>query len=461
MFRVLKGVDNEIFNAVDIEINGEKVAVEKCRVSAMPFNRVFPGYQRPIDQTEESGFLRIVADEPLNFVISGQIAPKRAVVRPLSKNVEIARDGKTLKFTVVEYGKYSLEIGDEHTSVAIFVCRPRDFQEYGTPTKYFGAGVHDAGKITLKSGDRVFIDENAVVKGTFFGENLSDVIIYGYGVMDGGNEERTSPDCYGKITNGCIKFYNCENVISDGFTAVDSAIWVVNFFACKNVKLNDVKIVGQWKYNCDGIDVVNSSNVEISDCFIRAFDDVITLKGILPYRDRSVSDITVKNCVLWCGWGRTLEIGLETLAEKYENITFENCDLIHNSAVALDVQSGDYAKISGVKFKDLRVEYQTSALPEIYQNSDDEKYGGYGKPYSPILIKISTWEYYLGEDFGDYDKELKIVRQNRAAVIDDIIFENITIYLEDGCLTPETIIDVKYPHRLGRVSFKNVITIKS
>ena len=44
-------------------VNGEEVPVYTCRISRIPFNRPFPGYQRPIDQTEEASFVNIVSDE--------------------------------------------------------------------------------------------------------------------------------------------------------------------------------------------------------------------------------------------------------------------------------------------------------------------------------------------------------------------------------------------------------------
>jgi len=39
-----------------LRVNGRAVPVYSCRVSAVPFNQVWPGYQRPVDQTELAGF---------------------------------------------------------------------------------------------------------------------------------------------------------------------------------------------------------------------------------------------------------------------------------------------------------------------------------------------------------------------------------------------------------------------
>lgn len=459
MFRVIESPEEgKSFDGISLFVNKKPVKAELCRVSALPFNTPWPGHQRPIGQSEEAGFIRIVSDEKIELEVRYKRGFQRAVVRPLSKNIRVSADGTKACFTLEREGQYVLELDDEHTALHIFVERPRDFSKYGTPTRVFGAGLHKAGKIVLRSGDRIFIDEGALVKGVLYGKGVKDVAVYGYGVIDGGEEVRLSPDCYGEETNGCLKFYESENLRIEGITLTDSAVWVCNLFACSDVVLDDIKIVGHWKYNCDGIDIVNSSRVEIRDSFIRAFDDVITLKGIVPYRHLPLEEISVKNCVLWCGWGRTLEIGLETLAEYYRGISFTDCDLIHNSAVAIDIQSGDYAEIYDIKYRNIRVEYQNSILPEQMENPIGSPYVGYGKPHAPTFIKICTWPYFLGSPFEKYDEELAAARVGRRAKIYDITFENVTAFVEEGGVLPETVINVEEPASLGKITFKNVNT---
>lgn len=403
--------------------------------------------------------LSILSDEPVEFVVDYD-GREGALVRPLHSGVTPrSKEGKT-SFTITQPGGYVLELPDEHACVHIFVDRPKDFSVYGTPTRYFGAGVHEVGKLTLQSGDRIFIDEGAYVKGVLFGQNVTDVKIYGYGRLDGGAEERKNSRCYEDDTNGCIKFYNSENVLIEGVMLTDSAVWVCNLFHCRNVKVDNVKIVGHWRYNTDGIDVVNSSSVVIENCFIRAFDDAITLKGIAYYPDAPITDITVKNCRLWCGWGRTLEIGLETVAEKYADIRFYDCDLIHNSAVALDIQSGDYAEICNVTYRNIRVEYSKSTTPEVMEIPLGAEYTGKGKLHVPTLIKICTQPYALeGEEYAEYAAKHEALRRGRYSFIHDILFDGITVYLEEGVPFPDILTDVVPPATLGKVTVKN-ITIK-
>ena len=448
-----------VYDTFQINVNGEAVQACLCRVSAMPFNIWWPGRQRSIEQTELAGVLSVVADEPITVTVSYDGAQGKPIVRPLHKNITAVCENGVTAFTIERAGDYVLEMPSEHECIHIFVDAPKDFSVYGTPTHYFGAGVHEVGKITLKSGDRVFIDENAYVKGVLYGKDVKDVKIYGYGRLDGGMEERKNSRCYEEDTNGCVKLYDCEDVLLEGITLSDSAVWVLNVFHSQNVVVENIKIVGHWRYNTDGIDVVNSSNVFIRNSFIRAFDDAITLKGIAYYAQSPIENIFVENCILWCGWGRTLEIGLETVAEKYENIHFSNCDLIHNSAVALDIQSGDYAEISNVSYRDIRVEYSKYTTPEVMENPLGVAYTGAGKLHLPTLIKVCTQPYALdGEEYSAYAALHEQLRQGRYAFMHDIAFENITVYLEDELAFPEIVIDVCPPAKLGKVRIKNIQT---
>ena len=55
-----------------VRVNDEPVPVYSCRVSAVPFNQVWPGYQRPLDQTELAGFAHWGMSGPVTVQIATQ-----------------------------------------------------------------------------------------------------------------------------------------------------------------------------------------------------------------------------------------------------------------------------------------------------------------------------------------------------------------------------------------------------
>ncbi len=425
-----KGED-KIFRYSDVKVslNGNGVDVIATRESAVPFNRVWPGRQRSLDQTELAGLVNFSADEPVKVKVevAGDRDFEKAVIRPLSKNIKPLVNGREVTFTLTELGQYVLELGTYHNLVYFFFDPVEDIPQPDEVEYFFGPGIHFPGVINLKSSDRVYIDRDAIVFGNILGINVKDVRIFGGGILNGGAENRIFGGFTENYTKSTLKFYNSDNIRIEGIIIQDSASWTTSCFACSNVFIDRVKVVGQWRYNTDGMDFCNTSHLRISNSFIRAFDDGIVLKGYdeMPFetipeirRGRIVDDVAVENCIVWSGWGRTLEVGIETCASEFKDILFENCDLVHNSATCLDVQNGNYAFIHDVTFRNIRVEYQAETLPEIIQKSDDDKYDAAGRMGVPKLLNVDNHRYggQTGK-FGDTS---------------DILFEDIQVFAEEG-----------------------------
>ena len=106
--------------------------------------------------------------------------------------------------------------------------------------------------------------------------------------------------------------------------------------------------------------------------------------GILP-----IEDVSVERCVIWTDWGRSLEIGAETATPYMRRIIFRDCDLIHTSIAAIDIQHGDNAMIEDILYEDIRVEMDGEQLrPQFQQNRDDAYIANTSGPYLPELFFI-------------------------------------------------------------------------
>lgn len=384
----------------EITVNGIPIIPEEIRVSAFPFNRVWPGKQRDIDQSEIAYMVRIIDDSPQFIRIESKTDFDSLAIRPLGKGIKAVREGNAVSFKLEEHGCYTVEFDGENHAIHLFFERKRDFAEYGTPTYSFGAGEHYPNLINLKSGDSVFIAEGAVVHGSLYGIDISDIKIYGYGVLDAGWEERREKN--GDVgwdgeadfapekvhTYGGVRFYRSKDITIDGITVIDPASYAISFFGSDDISINQVKVVGLWKYNNDGIDFFNCRRVKLSDSFVRSFDDSVCIKGITAFSYNNSEDILVENCVLSCNWGLTCEIGLATACEEIKNITFRNCDLIHNCNVCLDISNGQWANVHDVLFENINVEYSRFTKKPVYQNSDEQKYAQSDEIQFPLLARV-------------------------------------------------------------------------
>ena len=167
------------------------------------------------------------------------------------------------------------------------------------PVLPFGPGIHDPVVVKLKSHDRVFIDRDAFVLGSFQVDNAEDVKVYGYGIICGSRNRRVGDNCYREGMDGAVRIIDSKDVVFDGPTVLDSCCWCVSAFNSSNLEFAHIKVTAAWRYNTDGIDICNSQHVRIHDCFIHSFDDTIVLKGNFPEFDRKdpEEDIHVARCV--------------------------------------------------------------------------------------------------------------------------------------------------------------------
>ena len=358
--------------------DGQNVPVRRCRVSAVPLNQVWPGYQRPIDQTEEAAFANFDFDGEMTLRIVPARPFSSVTVKPASRGVIPTVEDGVITFTLPKTGMYTVELDGFHHALHLFTAAPKTF-DTDTNTLYYGPGIHDVGIVELEDGQTVYIDAGAVVYGGFRATGKKNVRILGRGVIDNSRIERGN--------GSCVFFDRCENITISGPTFVDASEWTVKFYACNHVLVEDVKLVGMWRYNADGVDFCNCHDVELRDSFLRNFDDCVVIKGLKPCDIQSVDDIRISRCVVWCDWGRALELGAETVADSFTNISFQDIDVIRTTHIAMDIQSGDRADVHGVVFDDIRVEYDTDGvLAPVYQSKDDQVYENPNPDYQPWFM---------------------------------------------------------------------------
>ena len=424
-------------------IDGREAEVRACRESRVPFNRTWPGRQRPLDQSERASYLALEAAGPVAMRVVPKSPVRKAVVRPLSRGIvpEAGKDG--ISFTCPGPGYYVLETRGAEKALHIFIEPPRDFSGRRGATYCFGPGMHMVGWVRLKSHDRVYVDRDAIVFGCFTGENVEDVKIFGHGVIDGRVCERVFEGCYTPLQPSCVRFHGSRKIEIDGPILMDSPNWALAFFGCEDVSVSHVKVVGQWRYNTDGIDICNSRRVTVGDSFVRSFDDTIAVKGVLPYRDLPVEDVTVERCVLWCGWGKTIEPGVETWASAFRRVRFSDCDIVRSSSSALNISAGGSAVMEDFLFEDIRVEMQTDNLPEVLQESDGQRYDPRVRKSFPMLVKVDNTRY--GKEDGP------------SGHIRNCLFRNVSVFAEEGVPPPQIKVMSLAPQNGAARPFEGVV----
>lgn len=397
-----------------LRVDGQAVPVYSCRVSAMPFNQVWPGYQRPIDQTELAGFAVWDMSGPVRVEVVSRRAVQSVVVRPAARSIRPTIDGDRISWTLDRPGPLVVEVNGMHHALHLFPSSPeQDVPAPDTPgVRYFGPGVHRPGQIELQSNESVYIAGGAVVYGSIQARGASKLRIAGRGILD------QSPFVRGEA-GGAVRLWDCSQVRIEGIVMRDPDVWCCSLFGCRDVTIDGVKLVGLWRYNADGIDVCNSQDVEVRNCFVRAFDDALVIKG-LQFREPSFDDRPVRNvrfhrCVVWCDWGRAMEIGAETCAPEIADVVFADCDIVRTTHIAMDIQHGDRAAVRNIRFENIRVEIDAwNPRPRMQRRRDEQYQAAPEDGYCPTLLEIVIRK-------NNYSKD------EQRGTVRDVVYQDITV----------------------------------
>ena len=82
----------------ELTVGGQKVPVYQCRVSAMPFNQLWAGYQRPLDQTEIASFAYWDMSAPVDVEVISHLPVKSVAIRPTARGIRAKVDQNRVAF---------------------------------------------------------------------------------------------------------------------------------------------------------------------------------------------------------------------------------------------------------------------------------------------------------------------------------------------------------------------------
>lgn len=158
-----------------------------------------------------------------------------------------------------------------------------------------------------------------------------------------------------------IIFSNCTNVTLEDFKCVDSPYWCFLIVHCDGVKVRGIDIDNNLNIpNSDGLDVISSSNVNISDCNISCGDDAMVLSGYKwHFGDpgfknilRPVRNINVNNCVLRSRSSAIRIGGWDQNPMSDMNLSNIN---IYDSNCGIGICIRDSAGLSNVNFTNINI----------------------------------------------------------------------------------------------------------
>ncbi|PLR25671.1 hypothetical protein SGCZBJ_10630 [Caulobacter zeae] len=296
-------------------------------------------------------------------------------VAPLSSVVKPQRQGSILHMTLTRPERFSLQFDDDRLrNLHIVAGAPPPARPTGADVVYFGPGFHTppAGldHFPVKSGQRVYMDGGAVLKGAFDLNGISDVKISGRGLLwDPGR---------------AIDLEKARDVEVSDLIIVNSdrkdAARVMNIRNSENVTFSQLTgfTSGKWS---DGINISTSRHVKVRDGYLRVSDDAVVVYAVAdcpicrqkaaqtgipdPNPPGDTFDIQVSNMRLWVDVAHALYIGHfgdNADPRTIRDVTFDNIDVANLDEDDPDWEgviaaySGDSTLIRDITFSNVRVD---------------------------------------------------------------------------------------------------------
>ena len=368
---------------------------------------------------------------------------KNCIVRPLSNATVMKREGTELSITLSKPENLSIEFdGDMYENLFVFSYIPDEDKPDTSSANmlYFGPGEHHSGLIELKSNQTLYIDSGAVVYGRIYAKDAENITVKGHGVLDGSEENHKDQRPYH------VFFEDCRNVRLENIIVRDSPAWCVVPMRCKDVFVSGIKQIS-YNWNSDGFDICSCDNVDISNVFVRNFDDNISLKSF----EGDCQNITFRDSVVWCDCAHNMLVGPEADLENgttFENVSFKNLTVLESSEYCetymgvMAIMCANRAVIKNISWDNIVVE-RASISKLINFQYVTEYAKELGQSVEGVSVKnVVSYEKYLPMTILGFDEEHRIKNVSLTSIVyvdkQENSSENLLInnFVEDITIVP-------------------------
>lgn len=361
----------EVLNKVyTVSVNGRNLPVYDARIGAADNVARFKAVDDLMNSekyfdTAAFGYFDMSSNATVAVSVNAPI--KTVKILPTSAGIRYTVVGRKVTFKVNKPQNLTIEINGEFVrSLHLFV----NSFEAALPNRrdtnviYFGPGIHYVSNLMIGNNKTVYVAGGAIIK-LFIGKNEkfgvepsglknyvprlfvngNHVKIRGRGIID-------AALC--PVHSANVVMLRGNDISMEGVIMRNSCGWTVPIRESSNVTIDNIKILG-YRANSDGIDICNSRQVTVKNCFIRSNDDLIVIKTFRG--EGEAKQILIKNCVLWNQLAHPLSVGAE-LREPVSDVLFTDCDIIHDQGRewSMRVFQSDGTLARNITFNNIRIE---------------------------------------------------------------------------------------------------------
>lgn len=245
-----------------------------------------------------------------------------------------------------------------------------------------GDGV--AGRFWLYgNGQKMYIPDGAVVRGGIYATGVSDISIFGRGIVDASQSLHAGEEQYIRRVNPYLNLTGGARDTLEGITVLDPPGWTAAVRSPNSLVKNYSSIGCEG--NSDGISL--GRDITLTGVFIRTSDDVLCYPG---------NNTVCKNSVVW---GDKAHVFFLTSGK---NIRYSNIDVIGAHEKLWDyqgvicIQAFNGKSISDITFEDIRIspfrDPQNALVMWITTNLTNFWWPKPGESIKNVVLKNITYE---------------------------------------------------------------------
>ncbi len=391
--------------------------------------------------------------------VTSAAALDNVVVQPTSSAVRVERrDSKEITLAADAPLRISIERNGRIKPLLLFGnAEETDAPRPDDPNVvYFPPGVHRAGKIALTDNQTLYLAGGAVVKGCVHAKG-ANITIRGRGILAG--EESPRFQGPGRYLLDC---QDCQNVTVRDITLRNPWSWTFVTWNCDGVVIDNVKICGSRMINDDALDLVNTQNAVVRNCFFRTQDDSIAVKG-LANMSRPCENILIEDCEFWTDVANIFRIGYECETAGMRNITARNIEVLHYSKNYRDptnywanaiiwLQPNQDMLMEDCHFENIRVRCSGDDILMLMAKPMRCVYGSYKNPEPGTLRNCSFKNIEVHGEQGSFRGLLHMLGDSQEHGVSGLLFEHLTYFGRP--ITQDSPCVQIGPH-VAEVSFRN------
>lgn len=353
-------------------------------------------------------------------VISNRVKINSARIRPLSQDIPFEISGDTLFFELEKPMDISVEINEDiYHNLQLFTNSPETIKPKRNDPNvvYFPAGFHQMDSLTLKSGQKLYLEGGAVLKSRIVCDKVRDVEIFGRGIVYQGQRG--------------VEIKYSSNVSVSDIIFINPTHYTIFGGQSNHLNIKGIRSFSSRGWS-DGIDLMSCSDVFIEDVFMRNSDDCIAIYGHRWDFYGDSRNVEVRNAVLWADVAHPIMIGTHGNAapgklEVIENLLFTNIDILNHDEPQINYQGclainvSDENLVRNIRFENIRIEdFQQGQLFNLRVTFNKKYATAPGRGIENVLFKDIQ---YKGKS-----PQISIIEGYAAdRSIKHIVFENLNI----------------------------------